>query len=118
MHELLPSSDAVQPDEAFAVRTRFDDPVHVVEVWGELDIAYRDRVIRECTAMGLRHVLVDLSNLTFMDCAGYSAFVVARAILAVRGGSLALSQAAGEPLRLLGLIADLERGGVVAARRS
>ncbi|MEO6124464.1 MAG: STAS domain-containing protein [Ilumatobacteraceae bacterium] len=90
--------------EYFSVRGRLDDPTHVVEITGELDVAHRDVAVHACTLPGHVDVVVDLTNLTFMDCAGYGALVQARTILAGVGGSLSLSGPVGEPLRLLSLL--------------
>jgi anti-sigma B factor antagonist len=92
----------------FGVRARFDDPLYVVAMSGELDLAARAHAIDACTANGHRDVLVDLSDLTFLDCAGHGAIDAARRILERRGGSLAVKNAVGEPRRLLALIEPLD----------
>lgn len=89
--------------EYFSVRGHLDDPTHVVEMTGELDLDSRDVAAHACTLPGQVHVVVDLTNLTFMDCAGYGSLVQARTILAGAGGSLSMTGAVGEPLRLLSL---------------
>ena len=53
-------------------------------------------------------VVIDLSALRFMDCAGYGGLVAARLALESRGGSLTLLGSDGEPKRLLDLIAETE----------
>lgn len=92
---------------AFAVRTRFDSPFHLVELSGELDLASHAATVDACTSPGHLNVLVDMSGLAFMDCAGYGALAAATSILEQRGGSLTMVNPAGEPLRLLTLLDEL-----------
>ena len=103
-----PEADGTDPDEFFTVRTGFDDPVHTVKLAGELDLASRSDAFNACTAVEHRDVLVDLSDLVFMDCAGYSALVAATSSLGRRGGSMLLTNLAGEPQRLLMMIESME----------
>lgn len=99
------------PLDAVAVGTLDGDaPLHVVALTGELDLGTRSVALEACTAPDHVHVLVDLSALSFLDCAGLRALDGAAAILAARGGSLVVTNAVGEPRRLLSLIGDL--GGV------
>jgi anti-anti-sigma factor len=49
-------------------------------------------------------VIVEMADLTFMDCSGYGAFVAARQVLEERSGSLTLANSTGEPAYLLSLI--------------
>lgn len=88
----------------FTTEVQFEDPDHVVLVSGELDLSSRADAIAACTARNLCHVTVDLSNLAFMDCAGYGAFDVARADLEGRGGSLTLCHPTGQPHRFMALL--------------
>ena len=95
---------AADTSGCFRATSRPDGRCHVVEVGGELDLASRNAMMRACTARRHRAVVVDMANLTFMDCAGYSAIANARYVLEHRGGSLLLANAVGEPARLLDLI--------------
>lgn len=54
----------------------------VVRITGELDITSTDRVTRACTQGRVRHMVIDLAAVTFLDCGGYRAFVAARTALA------------------------------------
>lgn len=112
MAELLNerASAVIDSHEVLTVRVRFEDPLHVVELVGELDLAGRSAVIAACASVDRLDVLVDLSGVVFMDCAGYGALMTSRSILERRGGSLALVRHTGEPQRLLVLIRELERG--------
>jgi anti-anti-sigma factor len=80
----------------------------IVRLSGELDIATRDLVRRTCLAGTDLTVVVDMTDLTFIDCCGYGALIAARRILTDLGGSLKMSNQAGQPEFLLGLLHDLE----------
>lgn len=97
---LPPSSDGV----VFATAVRFEPPAHVVAMFGELDHVSRAEAAQACTAPGYVTVVVDMTALAFMDCAGYRALAESRTILRERGGSLSVRGPRGEPLRLLTLI--------------
>lgn len=87
------------------------DPVsaqRVVTFSGELDITSSARVERLCTAGLNLQVVVDLADVTFLDCGGYRAFVAARTELARHRRSLTLVGAVGQPRRLLDLISRLD----------
>jgi anti-anti-sigma factor len=103
------------------VNLTIDARVHAdgveIHVAGELDLTSRALMLLACVDGDQRSVVVDLTALTFMDCAGYGALVRARVILEERGGTLGLVNATGEPLRLLGLI-DRIRDGPSPAPRS
>jgi anti-anti-sigma factor len=79
----------------------------MVGLVGELDLAGRTSVMDMC-ALGLdRSVTVDLSGLTFMDCAGYSGLEAARQVVIGRGGTFSLTNAGDQPARLLALLDGL-----------
>lgn len=79
-----------------------------IEIAGELDLAGADQVFQQCTGDQTRDVVVDLSDLTFMDCGGYRALVASRAELALHHRTLALVGAVGEPRRLLELVQQID----------
>ena len=54
-----------------------------------------------CVSRRAPHVIADLSSTTFMDQAGYSALMQARAAIELRGGTFTMRGAAGQPSRLL-----------------
>ncbi len=97
-------------ENLFAAHARSDDPLFVVEMSGELDLGSSTAAIRACTSTDQRHVLVDLSGLTFMDCAGYGALASSATILETRGGSLVMMNPIGEPRRLFDLIERMGDG--------
>jgi anti-anti-sigma factor len=80
----------------------------VVRLAGELDIATRDLVRRTCLDGTDLTVVVDMTDLTFIDCCGYGALIAARRILTDLGGSLTMRNQAGQPAFLLSLLHDLE----------
>ncbi|MFB7908356.1 STAS domain-containing protein [Kitasatospora sp. NPDC056076] len=84
----------------------------VVRPRGEIDLASAPRLHRELTCALDTHqnVLLDLSQVTFMDCSGLGALVQARNQADRTGGRLAL-RGVGHPvarlLRLTGLTGRL-----------
>lgn len=109
MVELSNPGTSEPVEQSCVAIARFDAPHHVVELSGELDLATRDAAVRVCIAAEHQHVVIDLSGLTFMDCAGYRGLAAAASVLERRGGSSTLIQATGEPQCLLGLIERLEQ---------
>lgn len=104
------ASAPVDPESLFTVRARFDNPLYVVMMSGELDLASRTAAIDACTSNDHLDVLVDLSGLVFMDCAGYGALVSSTTSLEHRGGSLVMMNPTAEPQRLLALVERLGLG--------
>jgi anti-anti-sigma factor len=90
------------------VRVSTDAGLRVVNVSGELDMGTRDSLERACLANDDMSVVVEMADLTFMDCCGYGALVAARQVIQERGGSLTLSNQVGQPARLLMLLGALE----------
>ena len=84
------------------VRICLDRVSHVIWVEGDLDWLTRDLMIEGCAKAGHRFVVVGMTGLAFMDCAGYGGLIASRRVVERRGGSLA--HATGEPLRLLAFI--------------
>jgi len=100
----------VTENPVFLAVGRLEGGRHVVRVSGELDFGGRDVMIQSCACADQSlDVVIDLSELTFMDCAGYGALMTARAAVGERGGSLTLANGVGEPTWLIGLIGQLER---------
>jgi anti-sigma B factor antagonist len=83
-----------------------DDGAHVVvTLRGELDIANvadLGAVLSEAVARN-PHVVADLSDLTFIDCASVDALVGARTRAREAGGDLVLAGARGKVRRVLAL---------------
>lgn len=85
------------------------DRLHqVVSVSGELDMGTRHVVENACRAGDDVAVVVEMADLTFMDCCGYAGLVAARRLLQEHGGSLTLRHQSGQPARLLALLGAVE----------
>ena len=69
-----------------------DGENHVVNVSGELDVRTRQFVEQACLAGDDVAVVVEMAELTFMDCCGYAGLVAVRRVLQEHGGSLTLTQ--------------------------
>ena len=96
-----PQDSVVQP---FSVDVAGDGRCHVVRVAGELDIATRALVEAACLDCEAEVVLLDVSGLTFMDCSGYRAIMSVRRVLETRGATFTVTEAIGQPARLLGFL--------------
>ena len=76
--------------------------VHVVALYGELDMSSADCVGEALAGIGGSTVVVDLSKLTFMDSTGITALVVARNRIMDDGlGQLVLSRPVSAVRRVL-----------------
>ena len=62
----------------FSITTRELPDVHVVALHGELDVVSADGLADALVEQAGTTVVVDLSDLSFMDCGGVSALVAAR----------------------------------------
>jgi len=88
---------------------RIDGEVVVVTFRGELDMASRplaEQELRRGEALGAPALVIDLSELAFMDSNGASLLVEAHRRAGAAGRQLALLNGAGEPhqvIELLGL---------------
>lgn len=88
-------------------RRRFRRVVHIA---GELDISTRNRAHESCLEGRGNVVIVEMGEMTFMDCSGYGGLVAARRTLKAHGGSLTLNHQTGQPAEFLDMIALLEAG--------
>jgi anti-anti-sigma factor len=79
----------------------------VVTLFGELDVLSSNQFALACHTCSGDDVVVDLSGVTFLDSAGYRAFVETRDRMSSGGRTLSLRHAVGEPARLIGFF-DLE----------
>lgn len=101
-------SAASDLDDLLTIRVSAEAGSHRVLLSGEFDLSSRAAVIAACTADRFLDVVVDLKELTFLDCAGYQGLLDARLVLVRRGGSLAVINVGGEPRYLLDLIEAVE----------
>jgi anti-anti-sigma factor len=93
---------------AFSVSVSSADGCRVIHVAGELDLATRDVVHGACVVDDGHQVVVDLAEITFLDCSGYSGLIAARQELEDRGGSLVWRDPSGQPARFLALLSVVE----------
>lgn len=91
----------------FSITTRELPNVHIVALHGELDIVSAYELALALVEVAGSTVVVDLSDLTFMDSTGITALVMARKrILADGRGELVLTRPAGivgKALEIVGL---------------
>jgi stage II sporulation protein AA (anti-sigma F factor antagonist) len=93
------------------VRTVVDGPEALVHVAGEIDAATAPTLGEALDAaidQGMRTVVIDAAEITFIDSSGLSVFVAAHKRLKAAGGELVMSAASAAVRRLLG-IAGLDR---------
>src|SRR5262245_615959 len=109
----------------FSVRVEFPDPGRaVVAVAGELDLATAPAVesaLFDASPTGTRHVVVDLTDVTFMDCRALAGLLAANDRLVRCGGELRVRNAAGivrRVLELTGAAAELGLPGVNGFNRA
>jgi anti-anti-sigma factor len=95
-------------DVSFTLRVSKRRGRRVVQIGGELDIATRNRARRACIDGRGKDVVVDMADMTFMDCCGYGGLVAAREALQADGGSLTLNHQNGQPAEFLVMLAVLE----------
>jgi anti-anti-sigma factor len=93
------------------VTTVFDGPEALVHVDGEIDAGTAPALGQALDAAvdrGMRTVVVDAAEVTFIDSSGLSVLVAAHKRLQVDGGELVVAHASAPVRRLLG-IAGLDR---------
>src|SRR4051794_33217296 len=91
----------------------------LVALSGELDLAAKrvaEDVVRDVLGQGAREILVDLADVTFMDCVGLGILVRAARSAELRGARLYLVRAQDQPRDLIERAAAA--GYSVTARRS
>lgn len=93
------------PEFSIAVRDLPDLDIHVVGLSGELDIVSADFLTSVLAEVAGSTVVVDLSDLTFIDCRGIAALVTARdRIVASKLGDLVLTGPSGIVRKALGIV--------------
>ena len=100
--------DSASSASNLRVRVSINGGNHVVDVAGELDVRTRQLVEQACLTGHDLTVVVDMSELTFMDCCGYAGLIAIRRALLAQGGSLTLTNQSGQPARLLALLGAAE----------
>jgi anti-anti-sigma factor len=89
-----------------ALRSEFalSGPVALIAFRGELELSTAPRAGDQLHALlevGAREILVDLTETTFLDCAGMGALVEAADAAQARGGRLYVQRAHGQPRQLI-----------------
>jgi anti-anti-sigma factor len=103
-------STLAAPVPQLAVNLHLEGDRCVVHVTGELDLATRDQLFIASTAGNHPAMVIDLAGVTFMDCSGFGALVACRRVINSReGATLTIRGLTGQPARLFGLIAELEK---------
>lgn len=98
-------SNIVRP--MFAIDITVGSRRRTVGLAGKLDLATcAEATTAMCDDPGVP-IVVDLSDLVFMDCAGYRAIAAARCIAAEHHTTLTIAGSRGEPARLLALLDEL-----------
>ena len=87
-------------DAQFAVRCT----IGLVRMCGDLDAGARVEAFDACCNCTGSAVVLDLSELTFLDTQGYTSIVDATRVLKSEGRTLTIRGSRGEPLRLLTLL--------------
>jgi anti-anti-sigma factor len=80
----------------------------VVHVVGELDLATRNQLFVAATAGNHSFMVMDLAEVSFMDCTGYGSLVAARRVIEGGDRTFMIGGQTGQPAHLLNLIAALE----------
>ncbi len=93
----------MSPD--FSISARDLPGIHIVSLQGELDMATADGLSDALAEIAGSTVIVDLSQLTFMDSTGITAIVAARnRILAEGQGQLVVTRPGGIVRRALEIV--------------
>lgn len=88
----------------FSARSACCDDVALIALCGELDIATTcrvDAVVRAMLDSGRRELLFDLTELTFLDCAGVGALHRAARTAETRGARCYVFRAHGQPRAII-----------------
>lgn len=91
----------------FRTRSVLGPAVTTVHVTGDLDLASYDKAVAAFGARDRRSIVVNLTELNFMDCCGYRSLLVGRDAAERCGATFSLVGAHGEPARLLSLLDEL-----------
>jgi anti-anti-sigma factor len=88
----------------FTIHSVQEDDVVVVQVGGELDVATAEELwshLSEWIQRGKRQILIDCTDVVFLDCSGISALVRCLRAVSSLGGWMRLRQVSATVLRLL-----------------
>jgi anti-anti-sigma factor len=94
---------------SFNIFESVDRHAHVLRVSGELDVETSTQLIdRWCRAPSDLPVVVDLADVTFMDCAGYRALVHSREAVCCRTRVVTYRNGSGQPQWFIELLSTFE----------
>lgn len=79
----------------FGLQVEEREDLHVVHLYGELDMAEADRVHTTLVTVGRSTVSVNLSRLTFLDAQGLDAIISARRAVLADGNTFRIVGATG-----------------------
>lgn len=88
----------------FSATSITDAEVRTVSLAGELDLHSGPQAMAAFSGASGLPIVVDMTNLVFMDCGGYRAVATARRTAEQAGSAFTISYAHDEPARLLGLL--------------
>jgi anti-anti-sigma factor len=116
----IESCSCCADEQRFTTTTVVGPDVQTVYVAGELDRESNAKATAAFTiAVGAGlPIVVDLTDLDFMDCGGYRAIAAARLAAAQHGLALTITHAQGEPARLLNLLGEQPRAPHVKLLRT
>ena len=109
VHEIASHVGSLQygldPEQPYlTTRTSVEGHRQVVYLTGELDLHTRSICLQACLTNADSDVDVDISALTFMDCAGYGALIAARGALEQQSRTLTITNSTRQPAHLLALL--------------
>jgi anti-sigma B factor antagonist len=94
-----------------SIDRRIDATAVYLVLTGDLDYGTRPALtasLDEAYTLGPAHVVIDLTELKFLDCAGLQALIYGRTLAQSRSGRLEIRNARGLPLAVLQLTGVLE----------
>jgi anti-sigma B factor antagonist len=90
-------------DEQLQIEVRNGTEPVEVSLIGDVDVATEARVVEALSALAAQEVIVDLSQVGFLDSSGIRALVVGHRASEAAGGSLALRGPSSEAAQVLEL---------------
>jgi anti-anti-sigma regulatory factor len=95
------TSDGRVGTETLSVYVSREPGCDIVHPVGTINVTTRNALFCRCLAPGQLHVVVDLTDVSFLDSDGLAGVLAARRVLESEGGSLSMRHATGQPAELL-----------------
>ena len=92
-----------QVDEQLQIQVRNGTEPVEVSLIGDVDVAAETEVVEILSALAAQEVIVDLSQVGFLDSSGIRALVIVHRAAQAAGGSLALRRPSSEAAQVLEL---------------